>query len=61
MHATIIDLLVELLDALAIDDARRRAHALLSYLLGTVVQQTVRPVPFNALRPEVAAVAGLAA
>lgn len=49
----------ELLEPLGVDDASRRAHALTSYILGTVLQQTVHPLPFDRLRAEIAAVCGL--
>ncbi len=40
-------LLVELLEALPVRARPEAAHALLSYLLGTVLQQRVRQVPFG--------------
>jgi AcrR family transcriptional regulator len=48
MHA----LLGELLAELPVDDPGATAHALLSWLLGTVVQQQIRHLPPAALRQE---------
>ncbi|WP_158887564.1 TetR/AcrR family transcriptional regulator [Amycolatopsis anabasis] len=52
MLRSVTGLLTELLAGLDVDDPRARARALLSYLLGTVVQQRVRPRPFATLRAE---------
>jgi hypothetical protein len=54
-----IDVLRDLLADIPVDDPPRRAHALFSYLLGTLMQQAVRPLPFAELRPEIAAVCRL--
>ena len=48
MHA----LLGELIAELSVDDPGAAAHALLSWLLGTVVQQQIRQLPPAALRQE---------
>ncbi|WP_328604946.1 TetR family transcriptional regulator [Amycolatopsis sp. NBC_00345] len=53
MLTSITELLTELLSPLDVDDPRARARALLSYLLGAVVQQRVRPRPFESLRADV--------
>jgi DNA-binding transcriptional regulator YbjK len=55
MLRSVTELLTELLADLHLDDPRARARALLSYLLGTVVQQRVRPRPFSTLKAEMAA------
>ncbi|MTD57892.1 TetR/AcrR family transcriptional regulator [Amycolatopsis pithecellobii] len=48
-----IELLTDLLSDLNIDDPRARARALQSYLLGAIVQQSVRRRPFATLREEI--------
>ncbi|RJQ88539.1 TetR/AcrR family transcriptional regulator [Amycolatopsis panacis] len=55
MLTSITELLVELLAPLDVDDPRARARALLSYLLGAVVQQRVRPRPFAGFRGDIEA------
>ena len=55
MLTSLTELLAELLAPLGVDDPRARARALLSYLLGTVVQQRVRPRPFATLRADIEA------
>ncbi|MEC3979559.1 TetR/AcrR family transcriptional regulator [Amycolatopsis sp. H20-H5] len=55
MLTSITELLAELLAPLDVDDPRARARALLSYLLGAIVQQRVRPRPFSALRGDIEA------
>jgi DNA-binding transcriptional regulator YbjK len=55
MLTTITELLAELLGPLDVDDPRDRARALLSYLLGAIVQQRVRLRPFVALRADIEA------
>ncbi|GAA3556866.1 TetR family transcriptional regulator [Amycolatopsis ultiminotia] len=55
MLTSITELLVELLAPLDVDDPRARARALLSYLLGAVVQQRVRPRPFEGLHGDIEA------
>jgi hypothetical protein len=52
VHAFLLDLL----DDLAPNNPDETAHALLSWLLGTVVQQHVRPRPAAALRQEINAI-----
>ena len=59
MHREVTALLAELLAAVGVDDPRLRAHALLSHLLGTVVQQAVQPLPFAALAGEIAGLCGV--
>lgn len=58
MHRQATDLLATLLTDILVADPASRAHALLSYLLGTIVQQAIRPLPFSALAPEIAALCG---
>jgi AcrR family transcriptional regulator len=53
MLRSMTELLTELLAAIGGDDPRARARALLSYLLGTIVQQQVRKRPFTTLRAEI--------
>lgn len=53
-HAFFLDLL----DDVTPDHRDATAHALLSWLLGTVVQQHVHPRPATALRHEIAAIIG---
>ncbi|MFN0091169.1 MAG: hypothetical protein ACKVWR_13015, partial [Acidimicrobiales bacterium] len=36
-----------------------RAHGLISYLVGTIMQQTVRPLAFAEIEAEIAAIVGL--
>jgi len=55
MLTSLTELFAELLGPLDVDDPRARARALLSYLLGTVVQQRVRPRPFATLRADIEA------
>jgi len=55
MLTSVTELLAELLGPLDVDDPRARARALLSYLLGTIVQQRVRPRPFATLRADIEA------
>jgi DNA-binding transcriptional regulator YbjK len=55
MLTSLTELFAELLAPLDVDDPRARARALLSYLLGTVVQQRVRPRPFATLRADIEA------
>jgi AcrR family transcriptional regulator len=52
LHAFLLDLLGDL----APNNRDETAHALLSWLLGTIVQQQVRPRPATALRYEVNAI-----
>ncbi|MEZ0115921.1 hypothetical protein ABH920_009963 [Catenulispora sp. EB89] len=59
MHREVTSLLTELLTDVAVDDPRERAHALLSYLLGTVVQQMVTPLAFPALAAEITLLCGM--
>ena len=59
MHQAMIHVLRDLLAAIPVSDPPARAHALFSYLLGTLMQQAVRPLPFSALMPEIAAVCRL--
>ncbi len=59
IHGRIAELFSELLDNLDIEHADDRAHALVSYVLGTVLQQTVRALPFEQLEPEIADLCGL--
>lgn len=53
MLRSVIELLTDLLRDTKIDDPRARARALQSYLLGAIVQQTVRRRPFAILREEI--------
>jgi DNA-binding transcriptional regulator YbjK len=55
MLASITELLAELLAPLDVDDPRARARSLLSYLLGAIVQQRVRPRTFIALQADIEA------
>ncbi len=55
MLTSITELLAELLAPLDVEDPRARARALLSYLLGAIVQQRVRRRPFAALRGDIEA------
>ena len=55
MLTSITELLVELLGPLDVDDPRARARSLLSYLLGAVVQQRVRPRSSASLRGDIEA------
>lgn len=60
MHRQVTAVLTDLLTDIPVDNPSARAHALFSYLLGTVIQQAVRPLPFSELAPEIAAVCQLA-
>lgn len=53
MLRSVIELLTDLLRDTKVDDPRARARALQSYLLGAIVQQTVRRRPFAILREEI--------
>ncbi len=53
-------LLRELVAELPVDDPAETGHALMSWLMGTLVQQQVRPRPAAALRRELGAVVGIA-
>jgi AcrR family transcriptional regulator len=59
MHQAMIGVLRDLLIAIPVDDPPARAHALFSYLLGTLMQQAVRPLPFSELMLEIATVCRL--
>ncbi|GLY77239.1 TetR/AcrR family transcriptional regulator [Actinoallomurus iriomotensis] len=59
MHQAMIGVLRDLLADIPVDDPPGRAHALFSYLLGTLMQQAVRPLPFAELMPEIASVCRL--
>ncbi|MFI7231018.1 TetR/AcrR family transcriptional regulator [Nonomuraea angiospora] len=59
MHQAMIGVLRDLLADIPVDDPPSRANALFSYLLGTLMQQAVRPSPFAELRPQIATVCGL--
>jgi AcrR family transcriptional regulator len=59
MHRQVTAVLTDLLADIPVDDPPARARALFSYLLGTLVQQAVRPLPFTQLQPEIAAVCRL--
>jgi AcrR family transcriptional regulator len=59
MHQAMIGVLRDLLADIPVDDPPGRAHALFSYLLGTLMQQAVRPLPFSELIPEIATVCRL--
>jgi len=53
MLRSVTELLTELLTNLDVDDPRARARALQCYLLGAIVQQSVRRRPFETLREEI--------
>ncbi|NIH78132.1 TetR/AcrR family transcriptional regulator [Amycolatopsis viridis] len=53
MLRSVTELLTELLAGVGVIDPRARARALMSYLLGAVVQQRVRRRPFGTLREEI--------
>ncbi|HKN52286.1 MAG TPA: TetR family transcriptional regulator [Amycolatopsis sp.] len=55
MLTSITELFAELLGPLDVDDPRARGRALVSYLLGAIVQQRVRPRPFATLRADIEA------
>jgi DNA-binding transcriptional regulator YbjK len=55
MLSSVTELLAELLAPLDVDDPRARARALQSYMLGAVIQQSVRPRPFIALQADIEA------
>jgi AcrR family transcriptional regulator len=59
MHQMMIGVLRDLLADIPVDDPPARAHALFSYLLGTLMQQAVRPLPFSELMPEIGTVCHL--
>jgi AcrR family transcriptional regulator len=61
MHQQVTVVLRDLLADIPVEGPAARAHALFSYLLGTIVQQAVNPLPFERLRPEIAAVCQLGA
>jgi AcrR family transcriptional regulator len=58
MHHAATELLASLLADIPVANVASRAHALLSYLLGTVVQQAIRPLPFTDLASEIAGLCG---
>jgi hypothetical protein len=59
MYQEVTAVLRDLLAGIPVEAPAARAHALFSYLLGTIVQQAVNPLPFERLRPEIAAVCQL--
>lgn len=59
IHGGIAELFSELLDHLEVGDPKKQAHALVSYVLGTVLQQTVRPLPFERIQVEIADLCGI--
>lgn len=59
LNGRIVDFFAGLLEPMDVPGPRVRAQALASYLLGTVMRQTVDTSRFEDLRVEIAAVAGL--
>jgi AcrR family transcriptional regulator len=53
MHQAMIGVLRDLLADIPVEDPPARAHALFSHLLGSLMQQAVRPLPFSALMVEI--------
>jgi AcrR family transcriptional regulator len=51
-----VGIFAELLAAIPVDDPEGRAGTLYSYLLGTIVQQTVQPRPFDEIKAQVATI-----
>jgi DNA-binding transcriptional regulator YbjK len=58
-YAQLAAIFAEHLAASGVADPDDRADTLLTYLLGAVVRQAVRPRPFTELRPRLAAISGL--
>lgn len=56
MHREVIAIFTQMLQEIPVGDAAKRADALFSYLLGTVVQQTIRTRPFEEIKTQIAAV-----
>jgi AcrR family transcriptional regulator len=56
MHRDVIAIFTGMLAAIPVDDPDKRADALFSYLMGTVVRQAVQPKPFAEIRSQVAAI-----
>ena len=59
MHQAMIDVLRDLLADIPVDDPTGRAHALFSYLLGTLMPAGGTSAAFAGLMPEIAAVCRL--
>lgn len=59
-HDAVITVFAETLTAAGVPDARARADALFTYLLGMVVRQAVHPRTLTDLRPRITDLAGLA-
>lgn len=59
MHREVTAFFVDLLTEIGVDDPARRGRALFRYLLGTVVEQTMDPLPFEEIQSHVAVVCGL--
>lgn len=55
----LIDLLGELLAEVGVPDAPTRARALFSYVVGTLVRQSIHPQSLERFRPEVANLCGV--
>ncbi len=53
MLSKLTELIAELLTAVGVDDVDTRARAVVSYLLGCIVQQHVRPQPFAAIQIDI--------
>ncbi|GAA1655513.1 TetR/AcrR family transcriptional regulator [Fodinicola feengrottensis] len=59
MHSTVTAIFTELLAAVEVDNPARRADALFSYLLGTVVREAVAPRPFRTLQSQITEICDL--
>lgn len=58
IHESLAQLLADLLEPLDVGDVKQRAHSLASFALGTVMQQSVEPVPIETLRFEISHISG---
>ncbi|QWF84625.1 TetR/AcrR family transcriptional regulator [Amycolatopsis sp. CA-230715] len=59
MHREVAAFFADLLAEIGVDDPARRGRALFRYLLGTVVEQTMNPLPFKEIRSHAAVACAL--
>ena len=59
IQSALQQLLIELLEPLDIPHIDERAHSLTSFALGTVMQQSVEPIPIERLRSEISLISGV--
>ncbi len=58
IQSLLVQLFVDLLEPLKVENVEDRAHSLASFALGTVMQQSVEPIPIERLRSEISLISG---